>query len=91
MADKKISEMTAASAYTGANEFYEIVQGGNTRQGSHELLKTYLDTLYAPAVATASYYANTMAGNGSTANRIVYYTNQPTNSPNSQLDRKSVV
>lgn len=51
MADKKISEMTAASAYTGANEFYEIVQGGNTRQGSHDLLKDYLDTLY-PAKKT---------------------------------------
>lgn len=51
MADKKISEMTAASAYTGANEFYEIVQGGNTRQGSHDLLKDYLDTLYAPVTS----------------------------------------
>lgn len=50
MADKKISEMTAASAYTGANEFYEMVQGGNTRQGSHALMKTYFDTLYAPTV-----------------------------------------
>lgn len=49
MADKKISEMTVASAYTGANEFYEIVQGGNTRQGSHALLKTYFDTLYLTA------------------------------------------
>lgn len=85
MADKKISEMTAASAYTGANEFYEMVQGGNTRQGSHELLKTYLDTLYAPVVTTASYYANTMAGNGSTATKIPYYTNAPVNSPNSQF------
>jgi hypothetical protein len=41
MADKKISEMTAASAYTGTNEFYEMVQGGNTRQGSHALLKRH--------------------------------------------------
>lgn len=54
MADKKISEMTAASAYTGANEFYEIVQGGNTRQGSHALLKTYFDTLYPVYTAPAS-------------------------------------
>jgi len=82
MADKKISGMTAASAYTGANEFYEIVQGGNTRQGSHALLKAYFDTLYAP---TASYYANTMTGHGSTATCIPYYTNQPTDSPNSQF------
>lgn len=53
MARKKISAMTAASAYTGSNEFYELVQGGNTRQGSHALLKTYFDTLYAPPVKYA--------------------------------------
>lgn len=53
MARKKISAMTAASAYTGANEFYELVQGGNTRQGSHSLLKTYFDTLYAPPIKYA--------------------------------------
>lgn len=53
MARKKISGMTAASAYTGSNEFYELVQGGNTRQGSHALLKTYFDTLYGPAVEYA--------------------------------------
>lgn len=71
MADKKISEMAAASAYTGANEFYEIVQGGNTRQGSHALLKTYLDTLYSPAVAIWS--AHTYAGYGSTDTKIPYF------------------
>lgn len=54
MADKKISDMTAASAYTGANEFYEMVQGGSTRQGSHALLKTYFDTLYPTYTAPAS-------------------------------------
>lgn len=62
MARKKISAMTAASAYTGANEFYELVQGGNTKQGSHALLKTYFDTLYAPAVKYAK-LSHTLAAN----------------------------
>lgn len=78
MPDKKISEMTAASAYTGTNEFYEIVQGGNTRQGSHALLKSYFDTLYGPAVKYAKYTdtksAGTAAGtftSGSFATRVI--------------------
>lgn len=62
MARKKISAMTAASAYTGSNEFYELVQGGNTRQGSHALLKTYFDTLYAPVVGYAK-ISDTKAAN----------------------------
>ena len=65
MADKKISEMTAASAYTGTNEFYEIVQGGNTRQGSHDLLKAYFDTLYAPAQVRFTSTAQTITSGGS--------------------------
>ena len=54
MARKKISDMTAASAYTGSNEFYELVQGGSTRKGSHALLKTYFDTIYPVYTAPAS-------------------------------------
>lgn len=73
MADKKISEMTAASAYTGANEFYEIVQGGNTRQGSHDLLKDYLDTLYLPfSAATPVAWTPTFTGFGSVSNINAY-------------------
>ena len=53
MVDKKISEMTVASAYTGASEFYELVQGGATRQGSHALLKTYFDGFYTKTYITA--------------------------------------
>lgn len=78
MADKKISEMTAASAYTGANEFYEVVQGGNTRQGSHALLKAYFDTLYAPVLTSWVVRWDTFAGVGSTDTKIVYFTNKNT-------------
>lgn len=76
MARKKISEMTAASAYTGANEFYEIVQGGNTRQGSHALLKAYFDTLYSPTLGTVvarTSYTPTFTGFGTVSNVVAYY------------------
>lgn len=85
MARKKISAMTAASAYTGSNEFYELVQGGNTRQGSHALLKTYFDTLYAPVISRASWFAHTAGGVGSTATKILYFNTVVTNNPNSKF------
>lgn len=75
MARKKISAMTAASAYTGSNEFYELVQGGNTRQGSHALLKAYFDTLYTAAIVRAEWRADTHAGYGGTDTKIPYFTN----------------
>lgn len=78
MARKKISELTAASAYTGASEYYEVVQGGNSRQGSHALLKTYFDTLYAPALTSWAVRWDTFAGVGSTDTKIIYFTNKNT-------------
>lgn len=75
MARKKISDMTAASAYTGSNEFYELVQGGNTRKGSHALLKTYFDTLYAPVssiMTTPTSVTPTFTGFGSVSGISAY-------------------
>jgi len=49
------------------------------------VLKAYFDTLYAPVSTVGSYYANTQTGYGSTATKIPYFTNEPTNTPNSQF------
>ena len=49
MANKKISDLTAGSALTGA-ELIEIEQSGSSAKAAlNGILKTYLDTLYAPA------------------------------------------
>ncbi len=63
MADKKISELTSAGAITGA-ELLEIVQSGNSRKSDIDSIKTYFDTLYAPAVVryTSSAQTITLAG-----------------------------
>jgi len=52
MANKKISDLTAGSALTGA-ELIEIEQSGSSAKAAlNGILKTYLDTLYAPASTT---------------------------------------
>lgn len=48
MANKKISDLTAGSALTGA-ELIEIEQSSSSAKAAlNGILKTYLDTLYAP-------------------------------------------
>lgn len=52
MANKKISDLTAGSALTGA-ELIEIEQSSSSAKAAlNGILKTYLDTLYAPASTT---------------------------------------
>lgn len=70
MARKKISLMTPASAYTGADELYELVQGGNTVQGSHALLKAYFDTLYAATGSVLQEVTATDAGGTTTSTSL---------------------
>lgn len=52
MANKKISDLTAGSALTGA-ELIEIEQSSSSAKAAlNGILKTYFDTLYAPASTT---------------------------------------
>ena len=56
MANKKISDLTAGSALTGA-ELIEIEQSSSSAKAAlNGLLKTYFDTLYVPTTIAASYY-----------------------------------
>lgn len=84
MANKKYTELPQANAITGA-EILAMVQDGGSVQGDIDLIKDYFDTLYAPVATVARFYADTMAGHGSTATKIMYYTNTPTNTPASQF------
>lgn len=53
MANKNISDLTAASAFTGA-EIFELMQGGSNKQAAiNGRLKTYFDSLYWPLGGTA--------------------------------------
>jgi len=47
MANKKYTELPQANAITGA-EILAMVQDGGSVQGNIDLIKAYLDTLYAP-------------------------------------------
>ena len=83
MANQKISDLTEATNCDGT-ELVAVVQGGTTKKAPlNTRIKAYFDTLYAPLTSiTASFYANTQAGYGSTGTKIPYYTNTPTNTPN---------
>jgi hypothetical protein len=51
MANKKYTELPQANAITGA-EILAMVQDGGSVQGDIDLIKAYLDTLYAPVATT---------------------------------------
>lgn len=74
MANKKYTELPQANAITGA-EVLAIVQDGVSVQGDIDLIKTYFDTLYGPAVEYAKLSeVQTANTNGGTFNQGAWRT-----------------
>ena len=73
-----INGLTSKSTPVGA-DVIAIGDSAASFAGKKSTLTEIKDSVMNP---TASYYANTQAGYGSTATAIPYYTNQPTNTPN---------